>query len=172
MSSVRAPEDVPRIVEGYFGDSAAQDVQSVLYRYYLLMNLLVTASQLADEVQAGSIPPPEDPQAVLGQAATLEGTKACAAEVLGRMTRLCYRHQNVRYSAEISRAKEFIRENYADSGISLHMVAAEVGFSPNHFHRVFTGDRSDLCRISDRCPHRGGKASSDLRQQPHERYCV
>ncbi|WP_418370844.1 hypothetical protein, partial [Agathobaculum sp.] len=60
------PEDVPRIVEGYFGGSAAQDVQSVLYRYYLLMNLLVTASQLADEVQAGSIPPPEDPQAVLG----------------------------------------------------------------------------------------------------------
>ncbi len=112
--------------------------QSVLYRYYLLMNLLVTASQLADEVQAGSIPPPEDPQAVLGQAATLEGTKACAAEVLGRMTRLCYRHQNVRYSAEISRAKEFIRENYADSGISLHMVAAEVGFSPNHFSTVFS----------------------------------
>ena len=133
-----APEDVPRIVEGYFGGSAAQDVQSVLYRYYLLMNLLVTASQLADEVQAGSIPPPEDPQAVLGQAATLEGTKACAAEVLGRMTRLCYRHQNVRYSAEISRAKEFIRENYADSGISLHMVAAEVGFSPNHFSTVFS----------------------------------
>ena len=138
MSSVRAPKDVPRIVEGYFGDSAAQDVQSVLYRYYLLMNLLVTASQLADEVQAGSIPPPEDPQVVLGQAATLEGTKACAAEVLGRMTRLCYRHQNVRYSAEISRAKEFIRENYADSGISLHMVAAEVGFSPNHFSTVFS----------------------------------
>ena len=133
-----APEDVPRIVEGYFGGSAAQDVQSVLYRYYLLMNLLVTASQLADEVQTGSIPPPEDPQAVLGQAATLEGTKACAAEVLGRMTRLCYRHQNVRYSAEISRAKEFIRENYADSGISLHMVAAEVGFSPNHFSTVFS----------------------------------
>ena len=121
MSSVRAHEDVPRIVEGYFGDSAAQDVQSVLYRYYLLMNLLVTASQLADEVQPGSIPPPEDPQAVLG-----------------RMTRLCYRHQNVRYSAEISRAKEFIRENYADSGISLHMVAAEVGFSPNHFSTVFS----------------------------------
>ena len=147
MSSVRAPEDVPRIVEGYFGDSAAQDVQSVLYRYYLLMNLLVTAPQLADEVQAGSIPPPEDPQAVLGQAATLEGTKACAAEVLGRMTRFDGREvhlsgvqdvQNVRYSAEISRAKEFIRENYADSGISLHMVAAEVGFSPNHFSTVFS----------------------------------
>lgn len=70
--------------------------------------------------------------------ATLEGTKACAAEVLGRMTRLCYRHQNVRYSAEISRAKEFIRENYADSAISLHRVAEKVGFSPNHFSNVFS----------------------------------
>ena len=72
MSSVRAPEDVPRIAEGYFGGSAAQDVQSV------------------------------------------------------------------RYSAEISRAKEFIRENYADSAISLHRVAEEVGFSPNHFSTVFS----------------------------------
>ena len=46
--------------------------------------------------------------------------------------------QNVRYSAEISRAKEFIRENYADSAISLHRVAEEVGFSPNHFSTVFS----------------------------------
>ena len=126
MSSVRAHEDVPRIVEGYFGGSAAQDVQSVLYRYYLLMNLLVTASQLADEVQAGSIPPPGGSAGVLRSGGNARGARAYAETVLERMTRLCYRHQNVRYSAEISRAKEFIRENYADSGISLHMVAAEV----------------------------------------------
>ena len=45
-----APEDVPRIVEGYFGDSAAQDMQSVLYRYYLLMNLLSTSANLSGDV--------------------------------------------------------------------------------------------------------------------------
>ena len=85
------------------------------------MNLLVTASQLADEVQASSIPPPEDPQAVSGQwrRSRAQGCR----EVLGRMTRLCYRHQNVRYSAEISRAKEFIRENYAERYFTAHMVA-------------------------------------------------
>ena len=104
MSSVRAHEDVPRIVEGYFGDSAAQDVQSVLYRYYLLMNLLATASQLADEVQPGSIPPPEDPQAVLGQAATLEGARTYAETVLERMTRLCYRHQNTARRSAVQRS--------------------------------------------------------------------
>lgn len=133
-----APEDVPQIVDTYFGDTAAQDMQSVLYRYYLLMDLLVTASRLAAEVQPGSIAPPDDPQAVLSRASTLEGTKAYAAEVLTQLTRLCYRHKNVRYSAEIGRAKAFIRANYADSGLSLHMVAAEVGFSPNHFSTVFS----------------------------------
>ena len=39
---------------------------------------------------------------------------------------------------EISRAKEFIRENYADSAISLHRGAEKVGFSPNHFSTVFS----------------------------------
>lgn len=133
-----APEDVPQIVDGYFGSTSAQDVQSVLYRYYLLMDLLVTASRLASEVQPDSITPPDDPQAVLTQAATLEGAKAYATEVLTHLTSLCYRHQNVRYSAEIGRAKAFIRANYADSSLSLHMVAAEVGFSPNHFSTIFS----------------------------------
>ena len=44
----------------------------------------------------------------------------------------------MRYSEEIGRAKTFIRAHYADSGLSLHMVAAEVGFSPNHFSTVFS----------------------------------
>ncbi len=128
-----APEDVPRIVDEYFGNAAEEDMKSVLYRYYLLMDLLVSAARLAAEVQPDSITAPDDPQAVLAQATTLEGAKACAAQTLRRLTRLCYRHQNVRYSEEIGRAKTFIRANYSDSGLSLHMVAAEVGFSPNHF---------------------------------------
>ncbi len=113
-------------------------MKSVLYRYYLLMDLLVSAARLAAEVQPDSIAAPDDPQAVLAQAATLEGAKACAAQTLRRLTQLCYRHQNVRYSEEIGRAKTFIRAHYADSGLSLHMVAAEVGFSPNHFSTVFS----------------------------------
>lgn len=133
-----APEDVPRIVDEYFGNAAEENMKSVLYRYYLLMDLLVSAARLAAEVQPDSIAAPDDPQAVLAQAATLEGAKACAAQTLRRLTQLCYRHQNVRYSEEIGRAKTFIRAHYADSGLSLHMVAAEVGFSPNHFSTVFS----------------------------------
>ena len=131
-------EDVSQFVDIYFGNTTEQDMQSMLYRYYLLMDLLVTAARVAGELDSGEITAPNDPQAVLQCAATLEGTKEYAAEVLGQLARLCYRHQNIRYSAEIQRAKEFIRANYSDSSLSLHMVAAEVGFSPNHFSTIFS----------------------------------
>ena len=50
----------------------------------------------------------------------------------------CKDVRTMRYSAESAVAKEFIRENYADSAISLHRGAEKVGFSPNHFSTVFS----------------------------------
>lgn len=168
-----APEDVPRIVEGYFGDSAAQDVQSVLYRYYLLMNLLVTASQLADEVQAGSIPPPEDPAGGARSGGDARGHKG-----------LCRRGARPHDSSVLSPSECAIqRGDQPRKGVYPRKLCGQRYFAAHgggrgrvqsepFFHRVFAGDRSDLCRISDRCPHRGGKAAADQGQQPHERYCV
>lgn len=131
-------EDVPQLVEAYFGGAAEEDMQSMLYRYYLLMDLLVTAARMAAELDSAEVVPPDDPQAVLKRAATLESTKEYASEVLGQLTRRSFRHQSIRYGGEIQRAKEFIRAQYSDSSLSLHMVAAEVGFSPNHFSTVFS----------------------------------
>lgn len=133
-----SPEDVEQLVNLYFGAADQQDMQSLLYRYYLLMDLLVASARMAAELSSTEIVPPDDPQAVLRRAATLESTKAYARQVLERLTRLRYRHQNIRYGEEIQRAKAFIRASYADSGLSLHMVAAEVGFSPNHFSTIFS----------------------------------
>lgn len=112
-------------------------MKSVLYRYYLLMDLLVSAARLAAEVQPDSIAAPDDPQAVLAQAATLEGAKACAAQTLRRLTQLCYRHQNVRYSEEIGRAKTFIRAHYADSGLSRIWLRQRLDSAPIIFLRYF-----------------------------------
>ena len=41
-------------------------------------------------------------------------------------------------SKTIQRAKEYITAHYGDEGLSLHTVAAAVGFSPNHFSTVFS----------------------------------
>ena len=133
-----APADVPRFVDVYFSSAEKQDTQSILYRYYLLMDLLVTAARVAEELGSKDITAPENPQAVLQRVATLEGSKAYAAETVGKLAWLCYRHENIRYSEEIQHAKEFIRANYHDNNISLHVVAEEVGFSPNHFSTIFS----------------------------------
>ena len=43
-----------------------------------------------------------------------------------------------RYSALISRSKDYIDENYANEDLSLNMVAANVNISPSHFSAVFS----------------------------------
>ncbi len=134
-------EDVPRLLAAYFGSAEEDDVQSVLYRNYLLMDLLVTAARMPSAGGESAHPP--DPQEVLRRAATLEGARECAAETLTALLGSAPQRKNVRYGEEIRRAKRFIQENYADGGLSLHTVAAEVGFSPNHFSTVFSQETGE-----------------------------
>ncbi len=75
-------------------------------------------------------------------------------------------------SAEISRAKRFIRENYAD-GISLHMVAAKRSGSVNSFSTVFSQETGQtFVEYLTAVRIEAAKHLLDQWQQPHERYCV
>ncbi|MCQ5131321.1 response regulator [Butyricicoccus faecihominis] len=127
-------EDIPALVDAYFGAVRENDMQSVLYRYYLLMDLLVTAARL-DSENAGW---EQNPQTVLRAAETCESTVGYAKEALERLIGSRAASGKVRYAEEIQRAKEYITAHYGDEGLSLHTVAAAVGFSPNHFSTVFS----------------------------------
>ncbi len=132
-------EDIPALLDAYFGGVAEDDIQSVLYRYYLLMDLVVTAVRM-DGGDADWAP---DPQQVLRAAGDPSGTLACAAETLGRVVGRQAVSGKVRYAAEISRAQAYIAAHYSESDLSLHAVAAEVGFSPNHFSTVFSQETGE-----------------------------
>lgn len=139
-------EDIPKLVDLQFAAAGNADTQSALYRYYLLMDLVVTSARIAGELGASS----EDitgagntPEKILEIATGHEDTRAFARQVLERLVNLRQQGENVRYGLEIRRAKEFIAQNYADAGISLHTVAAEVGFSPNHFSAVFSQETGE-----------------------------
>ncbi len=140
------PEDADKILTSYFGTENKDDVQSVLYRYYLLMDILVTARRMESEIDekgGNTTVLIENPQEVLQRAATLEGAKEYASQILHGLIQKRCRHENVRYNAEILRAKQFIKEKYADDSLSLHTVAAEVGFSPNHFSTIFSQETGE-----------------------------
>lgn len=132
-------QDVPEIVESYFGMVREDDVQSVLYRYYLLMDLLVTAARLDSTDGEWE----QAPQKILRAAETCDGTLQYAAEALEKLIDRRAASGKVRYADEIKRAKEYIAGHFSDEGLSLHTVAAVVGFSPNHFSTVFSQETGE-----------------------------
>lgn len=135
------PEDISRIVEEHFKSAEKDDVQSVLFRYYLLMDLVVTAARvLADmgEPIQTIFARADNPQEILQVAESQQETDRFAICLLEKVVQQVQQCGTLRYGQEIRHAKEYIKENFADASISLHTIAAEVGFSPNHFSAIFS----------------------------------
>nr|WP_302651383.1 response regulator [uncultured Agathobaculum sp.] len=139
-------KDIPEMVDAYLSSVKQEDVQSVLYRYYLLVDLLMAASRFVRELQL-------DPQAcfaefsdmfqLLHTAGGLDSARHFCAEVLRRVVQCRGQSAPIRYGAEIERARGFIRKNYADPNISLHVVASAIGFSPNYFSTIFSQETGE-----------------------------
>lgn len=126
--------DVPHILEAYFGNVCKDDMQSVLYRNYLLMDLMISAVRLMPETEAL---PLKNPEMVLRAASTQQKAIQYAEQVMNSVIHARSK-KNLRYGAEISAAKQFIDAHFSDESLSLHSVATKVGFSPNHFSAVFS----------------------------------
>ena len=134
------------MVNAYLSTVNQEDVQSVLYRYYLLVDLLMVASRFVRELQ---MEPQEcfedvsDISKLLHTAGDLDSARAFCTEILERVVRCRGMSAPIRYGAEIERARVFIRENYADPNISLHVVASAIGFSPNYFSTIFSQETGE-----------------------------
>lgn len=136
-----ALEDVGFLLDQHFGAAREEDQSSLLYRYYLLADLVVSSMRLLQSINA------ELPALLrnagsgesLMQAVSTYGDTIAYARGLTEAV-ICSRDQKqgVRYGEELQRARDFIRRHYGDNGLSLNTVAAEVGFSPNHFSTVFS----------------------------------
>lgn len=139
-------KDIPDMVNAYLSTVNQEDVQSVLYRYYLLVDLLMVASRFVRELQ---LEPQEcfedvsDISKLLHTAGDLDSARAFCTEILERVVRYRGMSEPIRYGAEIERARAFIRENHADPNISLHVVASAIGFSPNYFSTIFSQETGE-----------------------------
>lgn len=139
-------DDVGKIVDAHFEAANRDGMQSVLYRYYLLMDLVVTAVRIigdAGNTAQDIFSEADNPQELLSFAGSQEDTLKFAEKTLKRMIKQRDRSETVRYAQEIRRAKEYINDNFADASISLHTVAEEVGFSPNHFSTIFSQETGE-----------------------------
>ncbi len=136
-------EDVPSIVREFTENITADEMQSVLYRYYVLMDLTNTAMRIIRDFSPGT-----DPAEIAGHYADLREMfqSAMSAEEFSELaTAICLKTIELRDSGNTShhaklvrRACEYIQENYNHPDISLTTVASHVALSPTHFSTIFS----------------------------------
>ena len=140
-------EDVPAIVEEFTKNLNIDEMQGVLYRYYILMDLTNTAMRIIRNFN-----PDTDPTEIAGHFVDLRQVfqSAMSAEEFTELaTRICLKTIELRDGGNSShhvklvrRACEYIQENYNNPDISLNTVAAHVALSPTHFSTIFSQEMS------------------------------
>jgi Response regulator containing CheY-like receiver domain and AraC-type DNA-binding domain len=140
-------EDVPLIVEEFTKNLDIDEMQNVLYRYYILMDLTNTAVRILRNFN-----PDMDPNEIAGHFVDLRQvflSAISAEEFKDLATRICMKTIELRNRGSSShhvklvrRACEYIQKNYNSPDISLNTVAALVALSPAHFSTIFSQEMS------------------------------
>ena len=140
-------DDVPAIIKEFTKNLSVDEMQSVLYRYYILMDLTNTAMRIIRNFN-----PDNDPAEIAGHFVDLRQvfqSAMSADEFVELATRICLKTIELRDSGNSShhvelvrRACEYIQENYNNPDISLNTVAGHVALSPAHFSTIFSQEMS------------------------------
>jgi two-component system response regulator YesN len=140
-------EDVAGIVADFARNLDTDEMQGLLYRYYVLMDLTAAATRIirnfnpaldgaelsrhfADRTQVFS-------SAISSRDFTDLATKICLKFIELRDSGNSCHHKKL-----VRKACDYIKENYADPDISLNTVAAHVSLSPTHFSTIFAQEMS------------------------------
>ena len=139
-------QEIPALLDGYLGKFDKTVVHSLIFMNYMLMDMISTASKVVEELKG-------DPRRVLSgytDAATLREAVSNAEAARRIMHSILERAIDFRdtvttpaYSDSIRKAREYIRENYREQGLSLNAVAAVVNVSPNHFSTIFARETGE-----------------------------
>jgi len=137
-------KDVPELVDEVLDSPEGSQFNSMLMRYYALIDILkMTVQQIAKATPgadakdiATKISGQHDIFSASGRKDTFRQT---AVELLTQAVSMKQENlTGIRYSHVISRAEKYVAENFCDPNISLISVAKYVGLSSAHFSTVFS----------------------------------
>ena len=131
----------PYMIEQLFDMVGEELIDSLMLRQYFVMNIYVMATSFLKELNIST----EEVTSHYGsidnipqRLATTHTAKTFLIDLVTRTIRIRDEHSHKRYNQMLTRAKEYIRENYADDHISLNRVAREVNISATHFSSIFS----------------------------------
>ncbi len=130
-------EEVIYFVEEFFGNLGSNAVQSNVFRQYVVMDCYFCVSEFVEELQFSR---EELPTLDLnsGFMRSVAQTRQYIEQLLQAAIELRNRVAKNRYGDVVDDAVRYIEDNYADSELSLNMLASHVRFSPNHLSTIFS----------------------------------
>ncbi|WRS28651.1 helix-turn-helix domain-containing protein [Oscillospiraceae bacterium MB08-C2-2] len=139
-----SPEDIPNLMSEFWDGTDSDQYNSMLYRYYTLVDILKTAVQIVSAAK-----PDVDKKDIAAQLSSAYDIFAAssrrdfcekqAQELLMEAIRMKQENRKlVKHSHVISQAAAYISKQYCDPNISLISVARHVGMSSAHFSTIFS----------------------------------
>lgn len=139
-----AAEDVPALLENYWNEIGNDALNSMLYRYHTLMDLLKTtvkivASARTDASSRDIAAQLSNTYDIFNASAKRETFESTALDILLSAVRMKQASSGaIKHSSVITRAEEYIAQEFCDPNISLISVAKHVNMSSAHFSTVFS----------------------------------
>lgn len=133
--------EVTHFIDEYFASLGEQNVQSLLFRQYVTMDMYLAAASMLGQIGYESSELVErcgDFQTMATVFTSVEQTKDYLKNVFETAIELREMVARKKYSTLLKDARTYIEQNYDHEEISLNMVAASVNLSPNHFSTIFS----------------------------------
>ncbi|MGN0353804.1 MAG: response regulator [Muricoprocola sp.] len=142
-----AQEEVESFLEKYFENIGEQNLQSLLFRQYTIMDLFFTVTDFLKSMDMDLEALPEkcrDINEMIAAASAREADLGTISKLMQDLfssaMELRDGHAKKKYSVLIEEAKTFIQNNYPREDMSLNTVAAQVNISPSYFSTIFSGE--------------------------------
>lgn len=133
--------EVSHFIDEYFLSFGERNMQSLLFRQYVSMDMYFTAVALLEELgyeAADLIERCGDIKDMSMFFDSMESNKEYLKNILDAVIDLREAVSRRKYHALLEEAQSYIRHNYDNEDISLNIVAASVNLSPNHFSSIFS----------------------------------
>ncbi len=137
-------EEIPALLDDYLNGVNSEQYNSMLVRYYALVDILKITVQIIARSKANV-----DPKDIAAQFSSeydifaasgrRDSFYSLALELLQKAVALKQESLGfIKHSHVISRAEKYVADNFCDPNISLIGTAKHVGMSPAHFSTIFS----------------------------------
>lgn len=133
--------EIDAFLDSYFEKIGNKNIQSILFRQYVVMDIYIAAVNIAEEMgyskqELSQLYGTEEN--LLKVFGSIEDTKEYLKHLLETTIDIRDKGAGNKYDQVLKQAQEYIEENYFMDDISLNTVASSVNLSPNHFSTIFS----------------------------------